>query len=102
MPTHKRRIKWCRRSPWGRRKFRNITSPYLEESTSDVARIFTVPHFTPVTTPFEDTVAILVSAEDQVVAKLSVASDGTFATLRLNVEPRATVFDELPETVIPV
>ena len=33
---------------------------------------------------------------------MSVASDGTFATLRLNVEPWATVFDELPETAIPV
>ena len=31
MPVPKRKIKWCRRSPCGRRKFRNITSPYLEK-----------------------------------------------------------------------
>lgn len=31
MPVPKRRINWCRRRPWGRRKFRNIISPYLEK-----------------------------------------------------------------------
>lgn len=42
MPVPKRRINWCRQSPWGRRKFRNITSPYIEmiKQNNQTAMIF--------------------------------------------------------------